>query len=59
MSINTIFCQHLGLDQIPLFIGNGHLPNSSTEIAKRIIERATELQSLVEAYLDTLDNEHR
>jgi len=59
MTINIVICQHTGIDQIPLFLANGHLPKTSTIVAEKIIEKAKELREIIDNYFYTIERENK
>lgn len=57
MTIDSLYCQHLGLDQLLLFIGCGLVPKRSTHAAERIVDQAEELRKIIETYLCEIEKE--
>ena len=51
MTIETLHCQHLGLDQLPLLLGHTVIPKNATKTAEQILELAENLRELIETYL--------
>jgi hypothetical protein len=57
MTAAAIRCEHLNLDEYPLYFADGDLPPKSLSLAKTICERTEELINILVAYRAALDAE--
>jgi hypothetical protein len=51
MAIDTLYCHHLGLQQIPMLQGHAIITKNATETAEKILDLAAKLRDLIETYL--------